>query len=57
MDRGHKPPPGSCRGVNHTDQHPRRYAIEPKRELLLHLHGVSAEDLAAILARVNRDHG
>jgi hypothetical protein len=32
-------------------------AIEPKRELHLHFHGVDAEDVAAIVADVNRDRG
>ena len=35
---------------------PRR-AIEPKRELHLHLHGVTAEDLTEIFGHINRDRG
>jgi hypothetical protein len=36
---------------------PQRPAIEAPREVHLHFHGVSAEDVAELLARVNRDHG
>jgi hypothetical protein len=36
---------------------PRRPAVEPPREVHLHFHGVTAEDVAAILADVNRDRG
>jgi hypothetical protein len=37
---------------------PRRPAVEaPRPELHLHFHGVTAEDVAAILADVNRDRG
>ena len=32
-------------------------ALPARPELHLHFHGVSAEDMAAILADVNRDHG
>jgi hypothetical protein len=34
---------------------PRRPAIEAKRELHLHFHGVSAEDVSAIVTGVNRE--
>jgi hypothetical protein len=34
-----------------------RSAIEGKRELHLHFHGVTAEDAAEMLSEVNRDRG
>lgn len=34
---------------------PRRPAIETTREVHLHFHGVTAEDVAAIVAHVNRE--
>jgi hypothetical protein len=34
---------------------PRRAAIEAPREVHLHFHGVTAEDVAAIVADVNQD--
>jgi hypothetical protein len=36
-------------------QEPRRAAIGAQREVHLHFHGASAEDVAAIVTRVNRD--
>jgi hypothetical protein len=36
---------------------PRRQAIEAPGEVHIHIHGVTAEDVSAILGEVNRDRG
>jgi hypothetical protein len=43
--------PGSCGGDHHFDRHP------GTRQEVHHFHDVNAEDVAAIVARVNRDRG
>jgi hypothetical protein len=44
-------PPGAARAAQPLPPQERRPAIERLQEVHLHLHGVSAEDIAAILAR------
>jgi len=49
---------GQFKGVVNVDKvlaEPR--ALPARQEVHLHFHGVTAEDVAAILADVNRDHG
>ena len=43
---------GSCGGVYHCAPH---WHLAGTREVHLHFHGISAEDVASILARVNRE--